>query len=496
MNEKDLKKNITKRPPVVVIMGHIDHGKSTLLDYIRNTSITQNEAGGITQHISAYEVETSDQRKITFLDTPGHEAFCSIRSRGASIADMAILVVSAEDGVKPQTIEAINCIKNDSLPFIVAINKIDKPNANVDKVKQNLAENEIFLEGWGGTIPFVPISAKTGQGIEDLIEIILLQSDIENFEGDRETEASGFVIESSINAKKGISATLIIKNGVLKSGMFVSSTGSYAPTRLIENWREEPIKEASFSSPIIINGWDKIPRVGSIFKSFYKKDDAIEYANLGEEKIEIKKTPINESRSSLEFIIKADAEGSLDAIEYELNKISNEKISAKIIYKNIGNINEKDVKLANIKKNIILGFNVSSDKNAESLALREKINIKIFNVIYDLINFVKAKIEEKTPVEKIEQITGTAKILRVFSKNKDKQVLGGRVEKGEIKVGNSVKILRREIIIGEGKIKELQTQKIKTNEVKEGQEFGMMIESKIEIVQGDFIDATQMIETK
>lgn len=491
----------TQRPPVVAVMGHIDHGKSTLLDYIRKTNLTTVEAGGITQHISAYEADVeirdggkSEKRKMTFLDTPGHEAFCSIRERGTRVADIAILVVSAEDGVKPQTIEALKCIKNDATPFVVAINKIDRPGANIEKVKQNLAENNVLVEGWGGHVPVVAISAKTGQGISDLLEVISLQAEMEGLQGDKNIPAEGFVIESSHDPKRGISATLLIKNGIIKTGDFVATGDSYAPVRAMENFKGEAIKEACFSSPVRITGWDATPRAGERFGTFGKKDDAVVFSQSD-------KTGINKNLSSEEkdgrpmamVVVKADTSGSLEAIEHEFKKLGNEKIGVKIVSKGIGSVTESDVKTANIKKSAIVGFNVNVPKSVELLALRENILIKNFKIIYDLIDFVKEKIKSETPVTHIEVTAGSAKVLRVFSKNKDKQVIGGRMTEGEIKSGNNVKIVRRENVIGEGRVKEVQTQKIKTSSVKEGDEFGMMIDSKIEVAEGDIIRSVEIV---
>jgi translation initiation factor IF-2 len=490
-------KNIISRPPVVVVMGHIDHGKSTLLDYIRKTNTTEKEAGGITQHISAYEAEvmvSEQKRKITFLDTPGHEAFSSVRAHGAKVADIAILVVSAEDGVKPQTIEALDAINEASMPFIVALNKIDRPGANIDKVKQNLAENNILVEGWGGTVPIVNISAKTGEGVPELLEMIALQSDLEDLKGDPKTLAEGFIIESDLNPRQGISATLIIKNGSLKTGLFVSSMGTFAAVRAIENYKGENIPEATFSSPIRIFGWSTGPKVGSEFKTFATKDEASKFAAYSAITERENKKDEQTSSAFLEVILKADTFGSLDAVEHEFKKLSNEKIAIKIISKDIGTISEKDIKTANIKKSLVLGFNVNIDRGAEALAEREKITIKTYKVIYDLIDYVKERVKEATPVETIETTTGSAKILRTFSINKDKQVIGCKMEEGEIKSGGTVKIFRRDAEIGSGKIKELQIQKIKTNIAKEGQEFGVMIESKIELAPGDTLKATSLVE--
>lgn len=498
MKEKNDKQ--APRPPVVVIMGHIDHGKSTLLDYIRKTNVTEKEEGGITQHIRAYEAEVDsggEKRKITFLDTPGHEAFCSIRERGARIADIAVLIVSAEDGVKPQTIEALKCIATDATPYIVAINKIDKPGANIDKVKQSLAENEVFVEGWGGNIPFTAISAKTGENVPELLELILLQSDIENFKGDHSLPAQGFVVESSMNPNTGASATLLIKNGTLQKSSFVATHGAYAPVRKIENFKGENISEATFSSPVKITGWNNIPVVGKEFKAFKSKEDALKFANYKESET-ISKNQENEveGKAFLTLVIKADASGSLEAIEHELQKLGSEKIGIKIVSKGIGSITEKDIKTASIKKSLAIGFNVGADKSAEALALRDNSPIKIFGVIYELLDYIKEQLEEATPITSEEVIVGTAKVLKTFSKNKDKQVIGGKMEEGEIKYGNAVKIFRREVHIGDGRVKEVQTRKIKTGSVKEGDEFGMMVESKMEIAEGDILKAVEMVKQK
>jgi len=498
---KTKKINGVPRPPVVVVMGHIDHGKSTLLDYIRKTNIVEKEAGGITQHISAYEAMCDiggEIRKITFLDTPGHEAFCSLRERGARVADIAVIVISAEDGLKPQTLEALECVKKDGMPFIIALNKIDRPGANIDKVKQSLAENNILVEGWGGSIPLVAISAKTGENVSELLEIIALQSDMEELTGDPTLPAEGFVIESDMNPKTGISATLVIKNGSLKVGMYVATKGALAPVRSIEDYKGEAMKEASFSSPVKIVGWNTQPRSGSQFQTLLWKEKAVEFAaEKSEDKDrETEKIPPASPTgvAILPIVIKADTVGSLDALEHELQKLSNEKIVVKIISKGIGAITEKDIKTANIKKSLVLGFNVSLDKSAEILGLRDHTETKTYKIIYELVDYVREKLKAETPVEMVETVTGGARIIRVFSKNKDKQVVGGKVEEGEIKSGSMVKIIRRDTEIGEGKIKELQMQKIKADIVVEGGDFGMMIESKIDIAEGDRVRATSLIK--
>lgn len=499
MSDKNKKNEYQNRPPIVAVLGHIDHGKSTLLDYIRQTNTTSKEAGGITQHVSAYETEIvvrNENRKITFLDTPGHEAFCSIRENGAKIADLAILVVSAEDGVKPQTLEALKCILNNAIPYIIAINKIDKPNSNSNKVKQDLAENNVLVEGWGGTVPVVEISAKTGQGVNDLLEMIILQSDLEELKGNPEALAEGFVVESNLSPQQGLAATLVIKNGSLQTGMFLATDTAYTAVRTIIDYRNQKVEQATFSNPIKIFGWNIAPKAGSEFKTFLQKEQAVNFANQNQDTVSADKESANGAIDVATFgiILKTDTFGSLDAVERELNKLNNEKISVRILEKGVGAITEKDIKTANIKKSLVLGFNVNSDKSAQILAERENIEIKIFKIIYDLNDFVKERLEAATPVETIEKIVGAAKILKVFSKNKDKQVVGGRWEEGEIKIGSAVKIFRKEALIGSGKIKELQIQKIKVDSVKEKQEFGMMLESKIEIAIGDTLKVTAMVE--
>lgn len=496
MDQKD--KNLKTRPPIIAVMGHIDHGKSSLLDYIRRTNTTEKEAGGITQHVSAYEVECEidgKKRKMTFLDTPGHEAFCSIRERSANMADIAVLVISAEDGVKPQTTEALECIKKDSTPFIIAVNKIDKARSSLDKIKQNLAENEVMVEGWGGTIPLVAVSAKTGEGVPELLEMIALQGDMEELNGDPSLPAEGFVVESSLNPRQGNSAVLIIRNGSLKIGSFLAAPGAYTPVRLIESFDGKNLETASFSSPVKIIGWNVQPPVGSVFKTFESKDAAFEFSEKSKALLKEKKEEAESIASHFfEVVVKADTFGSLGAVEHELEKLGNEKIAVKIISKGVGAITEKDIKAAGTKKCLVLGFGVDSDRNAEALSMRDGIEIKKFNIIYELADFVAGKMKEATPTEMVETLTASVKVIKVFSKNRDKQVIGGKVEEGEIKNGDNVNILRRESLIGGGKIKELQVQKIKTGSVKEGSEFGMMIESKVEIVPGDALKAISLVK--
>ena len=482
------------RPPVVVVMGHVDHGKSTLLDYIRKTNVVENEKGGITQHLSAYEVIHKDEkginRKITFLDTPGHEAFSKMRERGAKIADIAILVVSAADGVKPQTIEAYKTIIGCKVPYIVAINKIDTKEANLEKTKTELAENEIYLEGYGGKVPFVPISAKIGTGINDLLSLILILAEVEDFTADEKEKASGFVIETHLDSKRGIEATLVIKNGTLEKGMMVAVGDSFCSTKIMESFLGKMIGSASFSSPIHLVGFNKMPQIGGEFKSFDKKQEMEKYIKeiqnkkLGQDKNSI----INETgKKIIPIILKADVSGSLEAIEKEINKIQNENAEFKILTKGVGPISETDIK--GIGENVmVIGFNVKANKNAAELALNTNINILFFDIIYKLTEWLTEQMEIRRPRIETIETTGRAKILRAFSRTKERQIVGGKVIEGKILLNGTVKIIRREFEIGRGKIVNLEKSKIKTREVEEGAEFGMMIESKIEIVQGDIIE--------
>jgi translation initiation factor IF-2 len=495
------KENKTKRAPVIVVMGHVDHGKSALLDYIRKTNVVDSEAGGITQHISAYEVEHKNKegviQKITFLDTPGHESFSKMRARGSKVADIAILVVSAEEGVKTQTLEAYKAIIDSKIPFIVAINKIDKPEANVERIKTNLLENEIYLEGMGGEIPWIPISAKTGDGIDDLLDLMLLVSDMAELTGDENKSAEGVVIESHRDTKKGISATLLIKDGSIKKGDFVRAGESVSPVRIMEDFSGKNIQSAQFSSPINIIGFNTVPQAGDSFEIYNSKKEAesaaLEYASLNKDKPEQKEKVIRNSENEITTVpiaLRADVMGSIEAIEHEIDKISHERIEIKIVQKNVGNVSEGDIKLAlGSPSMLIIGFNVGIDNAAKDLATRNDIEIHTFDIIYKLAEWLEEEIKDKAPKIDVEEITGNATLIKIFSKNKDKQVVGGRVNSGSIKVGNTVNIIRRDNLVGTGIITNLQQQKSSSKEVEEGNEFGAQIETRIELASNDVIES-------
>lgn len=482
-------------------MGHIDHGKSTLLDYIRNTKIVDKEAGGITQHVSAYEATCEvegKKRRLTFLDTPGHEAFQSLRSRGAKVADVAILVVSVEDGVKAQTLEAISRIKEQNIPFVVAINKIDRPNADINKTKLSLAENDVYVEGYGGTVPCVPISAKNGTGVSELIEVVFLAADLQELKADKSKNATGIVIESELDPKKGVSATLIIKDGSIKNGQFVVAGQSHAPVRIMEDDTGKKIAEASFSTPVTIIGWSELVPAGEEFKTFSSKSEALKYleeSKLSETKTAETQNDANLDATTLPLVIKADTLGSLEAIKYEIGKINDERIKPKIVSVGIGAVSETDVKLASTSRGaVILSFNTKSDSAAKILAERDNVSIENFSVIYKLTERIGELVETRAPKVQVEETTGSARILRTFSRQKDRQIVGGKIDEGLIAVGEIVKIIRRETEIGTGKIKNLQQQKVEVKEIQAGKEFGAMIESKFEIAVGDVLKSYKIVE--
>ncbi len=500
------KNTIKERPPVVVVMGHVDHGKSALLDYIRKTNVVDKEVGGITQRISAYEVEREyegEKKKITFIDTPGHEAFRKMREHGASVADIAILVVSAEDGVKPQTLEALQAIKDTNIPFCVAINKIDKPGANIQQTQTSLIENEIYIEGMGGDIPWNAISAKTGEGVDDLLDTILLLADMEELSANPNAKASGVIIEAHIDPKTGINATLIIKDGTLHTGEFVVAGNSYTPIRTIIDSSGKKINSASFSSPIGLIGFNKLPKTGDIFSTVLTKKEAERKAsefvyqendvkNLQnhslDEDMDIKVIPI---------VLKAETKGALEAIEYELSKVQKEnpRVLLKIIEKDAGSINQNDINIALANKDtLVLGFSVRVDNPAKDLARNRNVEINLFNIIYELTDWVSAKVKELTPKQEIEKEVAVAKVLKIFSEGKKSYVIGGKVKSGTIKNKLKLHILRRNEHLFDGEIITLKQGKQDALSIAEGNEFGAEIKTGGLLAEGDVLVFYEVIE--
>jgi translation initiation factor IF-2 len=491
------------RPPVVVVMGHIDHGKTTLLDYIRKANVVAKESGGITQHTSAYEFEHTDpsgkKRHVTFLDTPGHEAFGAMRARGAKVADVAILVVSAEDGVKPQTLDAYKAITSAGIPFVVACNKIDKPNANIEKTKATLAEASILVEGYGGDIPWNAISAKVGTGVSELIDTIFLLADLKGITGITSKPGEGVIVESHMDSKKGATATIIVTDGTFTQGAAVVAENTFAPLRIMENFLGRPVKEAGLSAPLRISGWSAVPAVGATVRMVATKRDAEHEAAHFAQKVAEKKpvaAAVSEDTAVVPLILKSDVMGTLEGIEHELRKIAVERVHMKIVAKGLGDISENDVKLlSGSDRPIVIGFKVGVDARAKELAERHQVSIKTFDIIYELTEWLKKSLSERKILREVEKVTGEIRVLRCFSQQKEKQVLGGRVQTGVLKIGDRVRITRRDTVVGEGKVMELQAQKIATKEVTEGNEFGAMIESKHLIAERDTLHAfTKVVE--
>ncbi len=485
------------RQPVIAVLGHVDHGKSSLLDFIRKSNVVDGEAGGITQRISAYEVEykfaDKSVRRITFLDTPGHAAFQSMRERGVEIADIAILIVSAEDGVKAQTMEAWKTIDAHKLPYVVAINKIDKPGADIQKTKNSLVENGIYIEGYGGDIPCVEISAKQGTGIDSLLETLTLLTDMHNLTANLTTEATGYVLESFVDQKRGISATLVLKDGTLPSSGAVVAGTSLSPIRIIEDFAGRPIKSPHAGQPIKVTGFDEIPASGAIFVSSSDKK-AMEKLQAETRQNTVKQVLdprlYRNAKVVIPVVIKADSLGTLDAVKLELKKKETDEVKIKIIAEGVGNISEGDIMLASSdEKTVILGFTVKMEAKARDQAERFKVTPELFDIIYKLSEWFDELLESRLPFEEKENVLGTLKVLRTFSTQKDKHVIGGRVETGKIENGSVVKIIRRNVELGRGRIVELQSQKIKTNVVNEGNECGLMVESKFEMIPGDIIES-------
>lgn len=490
MSEISSKTNLVTRPPVIAVMGHIDHGKSKLLDYVRKTNVVDKEAGGITQHTSAYEV-VHNNKKITFLDTPGHAAFTSMRERGAQIADIAILIVSAEEGVKTQTLEALQSIKDQSTPFVVAINKIDKPAADVDKTKQSLAENGVFVEGYGGSVPVALISAKEGTGVNELLDLLLLVAEMEELKADHNKNASGFVLESHLDQKSGITATLIIKDGTLRNGDLIVVGKEVTKIKRLNDFLDKPVKELTFSSPVKVSGFTKLPNVGSCFQAFTDKKEAENFANCAQEEVcsKISFCLKDTGEIGLPLIIKADIAGTLEALEKELAKLEVEKVVLNIVDKGVGTITENDVKLVQAFPNArIVGFRVKAEKSALTQAEKTGVVIQTSDIIYKLSEWLEEEMKKIAPKQTIEEVVGKVKILKTFGKDKTKQIVGGAVVSGKIVVGKEVKIIRHEVEVGRGKVLGLQMQKIKTTEVTENNQFGAEIEAKIEIAGGDYLE--------
>ena len=485
------------RPPVVTILGHVDHGKTSLLDAIRQTEVAAGEAGGITQHIGAYQVERKG-RLITFLDTPGHAAFTQMRARGAQGADIVVLVVAADDGVMPQTREAIAHAKAARVPIMVALNKIDKPNANPDRVKQQLAELELVPDDWGGSTMVVLVSAKQKQGIDDLLEGILLVADSNGIKANPNGKVIGTVIEAELDKSKGVLATLLVQNGTLEAGDVVVAGTAYGKLRAITDYKNKPVKKAGPSTPVAVMGLSDVPSAGDIFQ-VVKTDkeariivagrlEAIKTQAQARKKVSLEDLFANVQAGEakeLNLIIKADVQGSLDPIVNELNKLGEGEIGLHILHAETGNIGNNDVMLASASKAIIIGFNVQADVDGRRLAEKEGVDIRLYEIIYRMTEDIEKALKGMLEPEVKEKIMGRAQVLAVFSASKFGKVAGCRVTDGELRRNAKVRLFRGTDLVYEGDMGSLRHEKEDVREIKQGYECGVGFKSFNDIQVGD-----------
>ena len=506
-DEED-EKDMVPRPPVVCVMGHVDHGKTSLLDCIRNTHVTDREAGGITQHIGAYTVSINKQ-KITFLDTPGHEAFTAMRMRGANATDIAILVVAADDGVLPQTVEAINHAKAAGVEIIVAINKIDKPGANIERVKQELSEYELIPEYWGGSTVFVPVSAKNNEGIDDLLEMILLTSEVLELKANPNRKARGLVIEAELDKGKGPVATILVQKGTLHVGDYIAAGACSGKVRAMMDDKGRRVKEAGPSTPVEILGLSDVPNAGEIL---VQTDNDKEAKNFAATFVaENKKNLLEETKAKmslddlfnqiqegnlkeLALVVKADVQGSVEAVKQSLVKLSNEEVAVRVIHGGVGAINESDVMLATASSAIIIGFNVRPDANAKSMAEQNGVDIRLYRVIYQAIEDVEAAMKGMLEPVYEEKVIGHAEVRQLFKASGVGTIAGSYVLDGTFQRGCKVRISREGNQIFEGNLASLKRFKDDVKEVRSGYECGLVFEGFNDLQEFDQVEAYIMVE--
>ncbi|MDO5375602.1 MAG: translation initiation factor IF-2 [Staphylococcus rostri] len=499
----------TVRPAVVTIMGHVDHGKTTLLDSIRHTHVTAGEAGGITQHIGAYQIENKGN-KITFLDTPGHAAFTTMRARGAQVTDITILVVAADDGVMPQTIEAINHAKAAEVPIIVAVNKIDKPTANPDRVMQELAEYNLIPEDWGGDTIFVPLSALSGEGIDDLLEMLVLVSEVQELKANADKPAVGTVIEAELDKSRGPAASLLVQNGTLQVGDAIVVGNTHGKVRAMVNDLGKRIKTAGPSTPVEITGLSAVPQAGDRFVVFKDEKkarrigEAREQESIIQQRQESKNVSLDNlfeqmkqgEMKDLNVIIKGDVQGSVEALAASLMKIDVEGVNVRIIHTATGAINESDVTLANASNGIIIGFNVRPDAGAKRAAEAENVDMRLHRVIYNVIEEIEAAMKGMLDPEYEEKVIGQAEVRQTFKVSKVGTIAGSYVIDGKITRDASVRVIRDGIVIFEGELDSLKRFKDDAKEVAQGYECGITIEKFNDLKEGDVIEAYVMVEVE
>jgi translation initiation factor IF-2 len=484
---------IWQRPPVVVVLGHVDHGKSSLLEAIKDFNITRKESGGITQHIGAYEVEYNS-KKITFIDTPGHEAFSAMRTRGASVADAALLVVDAAQSVQPQTREAIMAIKKAEIPMIVVLNKIDLPNANPDKIKGELAKIDVAVESMGGAVPSVEVSAKDKTGIDELLEMILLVSDMQGLSADLKVPAEGLVIESRMDSLKGPIATIIVEKGILTTKDVIGTSLTWAKIKSMQDFSGKAIEKAYPSQPAIILGFEKVPGVGEKFKSYGTADEALKHSQLEMPKHTINTTvlDITPGQKVLNIILKGDVFGSIEAIEGMIKQLPQDQIGLRILKTEVGDVNENDVKLAETAKAVIIGFRVKITPGVTQMMAKDatkRVRIKTFDIIYELIQEIRNGMEKSLEAEIVRRDVGKIKALIIFFGEKNRQIVGGKITEGEIKKGLKLDVMRGDQKVGAGRIINLQRDKKDMDLLKKGDECGILFEGNVKVEQSDILVA-------
>jgi len=494
--------NAVPRPPVVAVMGHVDHGKTSLLDAIRSAQVAKGEAGGITQHISAYQIDHND-RKITFLDTPGHEAFAAIREHGAHLTDIAIIVVAADDGIKPQTVEAIRFARKAGVKIIVAVNKIDKEGADINRVKQQLSEHELLVEEWGGDTVVQPVSAKTGQGIPELLDMILLVTDVEDLRAEVEGPATGLIIESHMEQGRGPIANALIEEGTLKVGDFVIAGSTYAKVRALRGTDGKVLKQASPSMPVVITGFKTLPEFGDEFRVVKNEKEA---RTLSEQALTQRNSSSGRANMSsnellriisrsnqiqeLNIIIRADVQGSLTSVIDSLKALDTDEVAVRVVSSGVGTITENDLHLASTSHAIVYGFNVTSPSNIKRLASRDKISIRLFNVIYELIDDVKSELSDLLLPEIVETEVGRLVVRGIFKTTKSDIICGGEVTKGKITTPALARVVRKGDALGEVEVVGLKRGPQDAKEVFEGEMCGLSLRttSKLDLQEGDHIE--------
>ncbi len=488
------------RPPIVAVMGHVDHGKTSLLDAIRSADVAAGEAGGITQHIGAYQIKRGE-RWITFLDTPGHEAFTAIRKHGARMTDVAVIVVAADDGVKPQTKEAIKHAQDAGVQLVIAVNKVDKPGADPNRVRQELSELGLVAEEWGGTTVMVDVSAKTGQNVEQLLDMVLLVADIEDLRAEEDAASDGFIIESHLDPGRGPVATLLVLNGTLNTGDIVVCGNAYCKIRSLEDYRGKRIKKAGPGMPVAVSGFKAVPNFGDSFREVADEKTARELVSKVARQdsiksmVKVKKIGLEELQGAitagnvkeLNVVVKADVQGSLESLTESLNNLRNDEVAVKIIQSGVGELSESDITLAKTTGALLLGFNVSLSSAVKQLANREQVNVQLYRVIYELLDDVRDILGQMLPPEIIETVTGELKILGVFKTTKTAVVCGGQVVSGKVAPKTVMRITRKGEVIGTGTLTSLQKDKQEAKEVFEGEQCGTNVSTVTPIEVGDVL---------